>query len=217
MLLNLHVMEFTYLHVFLSVVGLGAGVFVVLGFFSSKRFSILTSTFIVSTFLTSLSGFLFPYHGVTPGIVIKVTSADCPLRGDLFAHMPGKWPSNGGKVYVDLSLRGALLQLLRPGGASLRQGPCLPLHRAVADIPGIRDRPASGLGAIHSDHRALGPEVSSRLDQLVPSGATGAFRTTDAPDPSGPSTTNKDPRRQACSRRGILPSEHHVLRIPPRL
>jgi hypothetical protein len=67
-------MQFTYLHVFLSVVGLGSGVFVVLGFFSSKRLSILTSTFVVSTFLTSLSGFLFPFHGVTPGIVLGLLS-----------------------------------------------------------------------------------------------------------------------------------------------
>jgi len=74
MLQSLHVMQFTYLHVFLSVVGLGAGVFVVIGFFSSKKFSILTSTFIVSTFLTSLSGFLFPFHGVSPGIVLGVLS-----------------------------------------------------------------------------------------------------------------------------------------------
>ena len=74
MLQSLHVMQFTYLHVFLSVVGLGAGVFVVLGFFSSKNFSILTTAFLVSTFLTSLSGFLFPFHGVTPAIVLGIVS-----------------------------------------------------------------------------------------------------------------------------------------------
>jgi hypothetical protein len=67
-------LQFTYLHVFLSVIGLGAGVFVELGFLSSKRFSILTTAFIVATFLTSLSGFLFPYHGVTPGIIVGILS-----------------------------------------------------------------------------------------------------------------------------------------------
>jgi hypothetical protein len=82
------------------------------------------------------------------------------------------------------SLRGALLQLLRPGSAGLRQVPRSPLHRAVADIPGIRDRSASAPGPVHSDHHSLGPEISSRLDQLFLSGATGAFRTTDAPVPS---------------------------------
>ena len=70
----LHTLQFTYLHVFLSVIGLGAGVFVVIGFFASKNFSILTTTFLVATLFTSLSGFLFPFHGVTLGIVIGVLS-----------------------------------------------------------------------------------------------------------------------------------------------
>lgn len=74
MILGLSLMQFTYLHVFLSVVGLGAGVFVVLGFFSAKRFSILTSTFLVATTLTSVTGFLYPFHGMTPGIVIGILS-----------------------------------------------------------------------------------------------------------------------------------------------
>jgi hypothetical protein len=74
MVLGIRLMEFVFLHVFLSVIGLGAGVFVVLGFFSSKRFSILTTAFVVATFFTSISGFAFPYHGITPGIVLGVVS-----------------------------------------------------------------------------------------------------------------------------------------------
>jgi uncharacterized transporter YbjL len=60
MIHGFRLMQFTYLHVFLSVIGLGAGVFVELGFLSSKNFSILTTAFLVATLLTSLSGFLFP-------------------------------------------------------------------------------------------------------------------------------------------------------------
>jgi hypothetical protein len=74
MTLGLNLIQFTFLHVFLSVIGLGAGVFVVFGFFSSRRLSILTTAFFVSTFLTSLSAFLFPFHGVTPGIVLGILS-----------------------------------------------------------------------------------------------------------------------------------------------
>ncbi|MGA2850832.1 MAG: hypothetical protein ABSE46_17675 [Terracidiphilus sp.] len=74
MIHDFRMMQLTYLHVFLSVVGLGAGIFVILGFLSSKRFSILTAAFLFSTVLTSLTGFIFPYHGVTPGIVIGVLS-----------------------------------------------------------------------------------------------------------------------------------------------
>jgi hypothetical protein len=99
MLQSLHVMQFTYLHVFLSVVGLGAGVFVVIGFFSSKRFSILTSTFLVSTFLTSLSGFLFPFHGVTPGIVIGILSL-IVLFVAIYALYARKMAGEWRKIYV---------------------------------------------------------------------------------------------------------------------
>ncbi|MGD0891058.1 MAG: hypothetical protein ABR923_05950 [Terracidiphilus sp.] len=66
--------QFTYLHVFLSVIGIGAGFFLVFGLFTSRRLSILTATFLVSTLATSLTGFLFPFNGVTPGIILGVLS-----------------------------------------------------------------------------------------------------------------------------------------------
>jgi hypothetical protein len=74
MIHDFRMMQLTYLHVFLCVVGLGAGIFVILGFLSSKRFNILTAAFLFSTILACLTGFIFPYHGVTPGIVIGVLS-----------------------------------------------------------------------------------------------------------------------------------------------
>jgi hypothetical protein len=74
MILGLSLMQFTYLHVFLSVVGLGAGVFVVFSLFTSRRLSILTSLFLVTTMLTSVTGFLYPFKGVTPGIIIGILS-----------------------------------------------------------------------------------------------------------------------------------------------
>jgi hypothetical protein len=74
MILGLNMMQFLYFHVFLSVIGLGAGIFVLLGFISSKNFSILTTTFLITTALTSVTGFLFPWHGFTPGIVIGILS-----------------------------------------------------------------------------------------------------------------------------------------------
>jgi hypothetical protein len=74
MMLGLNMFQFIYFHVFLSVIGLGAGIFVLLGFISSKNYSILTSAFLVSTLLTSLTGFLFPWHGFTPGIVLGILS-----------------------------------------------------------------------------------------------------------------------------------------------
>jgi len=74
MILGLSTAQFTFLHVFLSLVGIGAGVFVVYGFLSSRRLRILTALFFVTTVATSLTGFMFPFKGVTPGIVLGILS-----------------------------------------------------------------------------------------------------------------------------------------------
>lgn len=74
MILGLSLVQFTYLHVFLSLVGLGAGIFIAYGLLTSQKLSILTSLFLVTTIATSLTGFLFPFNGVTPGIILGILS-----------------------------------------------------------------------------------------------------------------------------------------------
>jgi hypothetical protein len=74
MILGLSLAQFTLLHVFVSLVGIGAGFFVVFGLLTSRRLSILTALFFVTTILTSLTGFLFPFKGVTPGVVLGILS-----------------------------------------------------------------------------------------------------------------------------------------------
>ncbi|MGA2218488.1 MAG: hypothetical protein ABSG51_10405 [Terracidiphilus sp.] len=74
MILGLSFVQFTFLHVFLSLVGIGAGIFVVWGLLTSRRLRILTDLFLVTTLFTSLTGFFFPFKGVTPGIVIGILS-----------------------------------------------------------------------------------------------------------------------------------------------
>ena len=74
MILGLNPVQFTYLHVFLSLVGLGAGIFIIYGLLTSQRLSILTSLFLVTTAATSVTGFLFPFNGFTPGIILGILS-----------------------------------------------------------------------------------------------------------------------------------------------
>jgi hypothetical protein len=99
MILGLSLVQFTYLHVFLSLVGIGAGVFIIFGLLTSRRLSILTSLFLVTTLFTSLTGFLFPFKGMTPGIVIGILSTIVLLLA-IYAlyvkHLTGVWRS----VYV---------------------------------------------------------------------------------------------------------------------
>jgi hypothetical protein len=74
MMLGLGLAQFTFLHVFVSLVGIGAGVFVLYGLLTSRRLHILTALFFASTVLTSLTGFLYPFKGVTPGIILGILS-----------------------------------------------------------------------------------------------------------------------------------------------
>ena len=64
----------TFVHVVLSLIGIFAGFFVVLGLLTSKRLDGWTALFLASTVATSVTGFFFPFHGVTPADVFGVLS-----------------------------------------------------------------------------------------------------------------------------------------------
>jgi hypothetical protein len=64
----------TALHVMLSVIGILTGFVVVAGFIRSRRQVAWTKWFLTTTVLTSVTGFLFPFHGFTPGIVVGIVS-----------------------------------------------------------------------------------------------------------------------------------------------
>lgn len=74
MVLGMSLASFTLLHVLISLVGIGSGLVVMYGLLTSKRLNRWTILFLVSTAVTSLTGFLFPFKGITPGIVIGVLS-----------------------------------------------------------------------------------------------------------------------------------------------
>jgi hypothetical protein len=65
---------FTLFHVAISLVGIGSGFVVMSGLLNSKRLDGWTALFLISTAATSVTGFLFPFHGVTPGIVVGILS-----------------------------------------------------------------------------------------------------------------------------------------------
>src|SRR5258707_793140 len=65
---------FTLVHVVISLIGIGSGFVVMAGFFSAKRLDGWTSIFLTSTVLTSVTGFLFPFHKFMPSYVIATLS-----------------------------------------------------------------------------------------------------------------------------------------------
>jgi len=65
---------FTSVHVLLSLIGILSGFVVVFGLFAAKRLNGWTATFLASTVLTSVTGFLFPFHRFLPSHAVGIVS-----------------------------------------------------------------------------------------------------------------------------------------------
>ena len=74
MILGMSTATFTALHVLISLVGIASGLVVMYGLLTANRLERWTTFFLVSTAATSLTGFFFPFKGVTPGIVVGILS-----------------------------------------------------------------------------------------------------------------------------------------------
>jgi hypothetical protein len=87
---------FTIFHVILSLVGIAAGLAVLFGFLANKT-SPLTNLFLWTTVATSVTGFFFPFHGMTPGIVVGILSL---IVLAIAFRARNRWP----KTYVIASM-----------------------------------------------------------------------------------------------------------------
>lgn len=75
---------FTLIHVLLSLVAIGTGFVVVAGLLASKRPDGPTTLFWTTAVATTVTGFLFPFHGFTPAIGLGIVSM-CVLAVGLAA------------------------------------------------------------------------------------------------------------------------------------
>ena len=99
MMLGMSLSTFTTVHVIISLVGIGSGLIVIFGMLSAKRPNGWTALFLLTTVLTSVTGFGFPFTHVTPGHKVGVISLVVLLIAILARysfHMAGKWRS----IYV---------------------------------------------------------------------------------------------------------------------
>jgi len=94
MMLGVSLATFTLLHVIISLVGIASGFIVVFGMLSAKRLDAWTGLFVLTTVLTSVTGFGFPFTHLLPshkvGIISLVVLAIAILARYSF-HMAGKW------------------------------------------------------------------------------------------------------------------------------
>jgi hypothetical protein len=65
---------FTAFHVLVSLAAIASGFVVVYGLLQNRYFAGPTTFFLWTTAITSITGFMFPFHGITPGQVLGVLS-----------------------------------------------------------------------------------------------------------------------------------------------
>jgi hypothetical protein len=102
MILGMSLELFTRVHVLISLIAIAAGMLVLLGFLTKRRFPILTAVYFITTALTDITGFMFPFKGMTPGIVIGIVSLLTLLMaavGLYGKHLSGGWRA----IYVILA------------------------------------------------------------------------------------------------------------------
>ena len=74
MILGMSISAFTLFHVVLSLVGIVAGFVVVAGMFGSKTVDGWTALFLITTVLTSVTGYFFPVDRVLPSHIVGAIS-----------------------------------------------------------------------------------------------------------------------------------------------
>jgi hypothetical protein len=85
---------YTFLHVLISLVGIGSGLIVIFGLLTGKRLDGWTALFLVTTVLTSMTGFGFPFDHLLPshkvGIIsLVILALTIPAR--YVFHLAGRW------------------------------------------------------------------------------------------------------------------------------
>jgi hypothetical protein len=84
----------TVVHVVLSLAGIGSGVVAIYALLKAKTSGRWTQAFLATTAATSISGFLFPFHGVTPAQILGVLSLVVLIIASLSVyrhHLQGAW------------------------------------------------------------------------------------------------------------------------------
>ena len=99
MILGMTTSTFTFVHVLLSLVGIGSGFIVIFGLLTGKRLDGWTALFLATTVATSVTGFLFPFDHLLPshkvGVISLVVLA-LAILARYALHLTGAWR----RIYV---------------------------------------------------------------------------------------------------------------------
>ena len=94
MMLGLSLSAFTTLHVVISLIAIATGLIALKGMLSSSPPSTVTHVFLVTTVLTSVTGFMFPITVFTPALafgVLSIILLALALAGLYVFRLAGHW------------------------------------------------------------------------------------------------------------------------------
>lgn len=94
MIAGLSIENFTILHTAISLIAIASGFIVLAGMLRARRLPGWTAGFLVTTILTSVTGFMFPINGLTPAIVfglISIVILVIALAALYLKHLSGAW------------------------------------------------------------------------------------------------------------------------------
>jgi len=90
--MNLHI--FTIVHVVISLIGIASGLVITFGLLVARKLHRWSVLFLISTVATSATGFFFPFHGITPAIVVGIISLvllSIAILARYARHLAGHW------------------------------------------------------------------------------------------------------------------------------
>jgi hypothetical protein len=93
-ILGMPAATYTLIHVLISLVGIASGFVAIYGLIGGKRLDRMTALFLTTTVLTSVTGFLFPFHGVTPAInlgILSLVVLAIAVAARYALHLTGPW------------------------------------------------------------------------------------------------------------------------------
>jgi hypothetical protein len=99
MILGMSTSTFTFVHVLLSLVGIGSGVVVLFGLLAHKRLDGWTAVFLATTVATSVTGFGFPFDHLLPSHKVGIISLAL-LTLAIVARYPFRLGGAWRRVYV---------------------------------------------------------------------------------------------------------------------
>jgi hypothetical protein len=90
---------YTIIHTLISLVAIFTGFVVLFGLLAGKRLSGWTTWFLITAVATTVTGFFFPFHGLTPAFKLGIISAFV-LAITIYARYPRQLDGAWRWIYV---------------------------------------------------------------------------------------------------------------------